>query len=192
MTDAVQLRMDARRLGLDAPICTPKCACPCCTFLTAHPELPSLTPISDKTDEWLVDCNWVSQLVDGKAVVIRRGVRTDGASIPRAAWRVVDHPWAKWLLPHALPHDGLYAAELFPRDECDKWFADSMALSGGHPIKRRLIYAAVRVCGWLVWRRHTKDGVVEARKNISVICSEDYFMLRNAQDITFPENNDRA
>ena len=88
---------------------TDRCLCECCNALTVHPSLPALTPIADKGDEWDVDCHWMSHCANGRAVVIRRGFHTDGASIPRLAWRVIGHPFAKDILPHALAHDALYA-----------------------------------------------------------------------------------
>ena len=141
------------------------CACHSCSHVAVYPELPSLTPVPDMTDNWTVDCHWRSQLVKGRAVLIDRGFATDGASIPRIAWRLIGHPWSKDLLPHALAHDALYAGELLDRKACDRWFLDSMTLAGVGLVKRNAIYAAVRVGGGCVWSKHTAEGVAAARRD---------------------------
>lgn len=162
-----------------------KCRCADCTALSSYPELPALTAVIGNDANWTVDCHWMSQLVKGKAVLIERGFLTDGTSFPRAAWRVMGHPFSKDILPHALGHDALYAAELMSREDCDQWFLDSMALAGVPWLKRQAIYAAVRVGGGGVWKAHTKDGVDAARKACSLLNTEKYLTLKLVGDIRF-------
>ena len=164
---------------------TDRCLCECCNALTVHPSLPALTPIADKGDEWDVDCHWMSHCANGRAVVIRRGFHTDGASIPRLAWRVIGHPFSKDILPHALAHDALYASEAMTRRECDDWFAESMRISGVSAVKRNAIWSAVRMFGGWVWRRHDVRGVFAARQSVRLIGEEEHDALFRVKDVRF-------
>lgn len=151
------------------------CQCQNCYKLTTAPEFPSATPLPDTSEEWRVDCHWLSPLINGKAVLIRRGFYTDWASIPRAAWRVIGHPTSKYIIGHALPHDALYSAELMSRSDCDDWFLTSMAMAEfNYPLKvgwtqRNAIWSAVRLGGGVVWNKHTKEGVEAARKLVTLL-----------------------
>lgn len=151
------------------------CLCPTCTLLTMEPCLPALTPIPDTSENWEVDCHWMSPLVNERAMLIKRLFVTDGASIPRFAWHIVGHPFSKNLLPHCLGHDALYAGELMPRKECDDWMFDSMAIALHHfPLGvsvrvRNEMWAAVRAGGWYVWNRHTTATVEAAKKQVRLL-----------------------
>lgn len=136
---------------------------------TRYPELPSLELVDTKNNIWELRENWISQLVNGKAVLIRKGLQTDGASIPRAFWRVIGHPFIGWLLPHAIAHDALYAGELCTRAEADKYLLESMILAGVAWWKRNAVWSAVRAGGWLVWARHKTDDVIATRKQCEMI-----------------------
>lgn len=163
-------------------------SCPCrchdCYKLTMAPEFPSATPLPNKSEEWRTDCHWLSPLINGKAVLIRRGFYTDWASIPRFAWRVIGHPTSKYLIGHALPHDALYAAELMPRDDCDEWFLTSMAKAAeNYPLevgwaKRNAIWSAVRVGGSFVWGKHKAAGIEAARKLVTLLDVEEWDAYR--------------
>lgn len=144
-----------------------------------YPDLPKLDPHSLKDETWVVAEPWFSQLTEGKAVLVRRGFVTDGASIPRAFWRLIGHPMMKWLLPHALPHDALYAAELMSRKECDGFLLMSMKLAGVPWWKRNAIWSAVRIGGGAVWRRHTEKSVKEARGLSILMESTDYLCAKH-------------
>lgn len=140
------------------------CACDHCNAVERWPQMPALRPLSYPVGLWRVDCHWVSPAFDGCAVRINRGFLTDGASIPRAAWRVIGHPFISDLLPFALGHDALYSAELMPRADCDKWFLETMKLGGIGWIKRNSIWSAVRTFGAFVWKAHTPHSIEAARK----------------------------
>lgn len=159
------------------------CLCGDCGAITFG--LPALTPVPGAGDLWRVDCHWCSPLVDGVAVLVRRGFLTDGASVPRLAWRVIGHPFAKDLLPHAIGHDGLYAAELLPRAACDAWMLGSMAAAGtnfpGQAVgwaRRNAVYSAVRAGGGFVWSGHAPGSVAEARALVSLVREPEYSRLR--------------
>ena len=147
-----------------------------------YPDLPKLDPHSQKDETWLVAEPWLSQLVEGRAVLVRKDLETDGASIPRVFWRLIGHPMMQWLLPHALPHDALYAGELLSRKECDDFLLTSMQLAGVSWWRRNAIWSAVRLGGDSVWRRHTKESVEQARTKAMVIDSDIWQSLKRAVD----------
>lgn len=166
-----------------------RCVCTDCHYVLSYPDLPALMPLPDKTENWRLECHFLTPLVNGRALLLRRGLVTDGASIPRLAWRVIGHPFSKDLLPHALGHDGAYAAELMTRTECDDWFLTSMAMAESHYAlsvgwtKRNAVWSAVRVGGSFVWSRHTDASIAEARRYVSVLNVRDFHTLRASRDI---------
>jgi hypothetical protein len=103
-------------------------------------------------------------------VAVRAGLRTDGISIPRVAWRIVGHPFQVPLLGPALVHDGLYAAEL-ARDhsEADWIMLEFMDRAGIGWVKRNAVYAAVRTFGGVAWWRHTRQSVVTSRQYVALL-----------------------
>lgn len=87
-------------------------------------------------------------------VVVPAGFETDFASVPRL-------PFAFWLAGDtahlaAVVHDFLYTIQLCSRVEADRVFYEAMTLTGVPLWRRSLMYAAVRVGGWAIWRRRRK------------------------------------
>jgi hypothetical protein len=132
-------------------------------------DLPPLDPPTNDKNPWIVTQDWITPIIDGICVHIKAGMRTDGASIPRIAWRLIGHPFQVPLLGPALGHDALYAAELVSQEEADRWFLEAMRKAGIGWIKRNTIWVAVRAGGWLVWRQHTSRSIYEARKYASLL-----------------------
>lgn len=117
---------------------------------------------------------------------------SDGASIPRQLWRVVGHPFLHSFLLAALLHDALYQSELLPRKVADYVFlifliqlaknenARCIAnAKGWRRIPARLkaawrrvrpwaMWAAVRLGGRFVWRKHTAESVAAARGLVTI------------------------
>ena len=182
-----------------------KCDCRCkglatgddlkgdCRYLYIYPEMPALDPPplteiwTNPGAEWTLFCNWMGPLIDGKATLLRKGLKTDGTSIPRWAWRAFGHPFSLPVLAYALPHDGDYSAELVPRDEGDDRFLEGMA-QDKHVcwVKRNGIWTAVRAGGGFVWNRHTPESISEARKYCRIVGAEEYAVLCESRrlDIT--------
>lgn len=129
--------------------------------------MPSVQPVGLKSDLWEVNLRWVSMPFRLGGVKFRLifspGYRTDGASIPRAFWRLIGHPMQMPLLIPALVHDGLYSGELCTRAEADTAFLDLMKKVGILWAKRNAVYPAVRVGGWNVWRKHTAKSIAKSR-----------------------------
>ena len=126
------------------------------------PNCPALLPITN--DKWVVDDNYSAVIHTGQTVSIRKGMETDGASIPRICWRVIGHPFMLPILPCALVHDALYAGELLARNECDWAFLCLMQSAGIGWFKRNTVYSAVRAGGAFVWGKHTVKSICDARK----------------------------
>ncbi|OGV45209.1 MAG: hypothetical protein A2017_06620 [Lentisphaerae bacterium GWF2_44_16] len=99
-------------------------------------------------------------------IVFFPGFRCDGGSVPKAFWSAVSDPYSTRFLLAFFLHDGLYAAELFTRSECDWIFLELMRELGVSWRKRNEVWAAVRMGGWWVWLGHMKTIVNENRKLI--------------------------
>ena len=93
----------------------------------------------------------------GQTHTVRAGFVTDGASIPRLFWRVVNHPYAGRILPGAILHDdGCARARLLMdsgqitrasavRLEADQLFAETLRRAGLPMAKVRAMYWEVRI-----------------------------------------------
>ena len=100
-------------------------------------------------------------------VKIDAGFVTDLASIPRCLWNLFP-PFDPEYRAAAILHDGLYAAELLPRSQCDWTLLCAMQAQGNNWLKRNIFYCAVRLAGGAVWDRHTPAGRAGARKYVSL------------------------
>lgn len=135
---------------------------------TIFPNAPMMKPISN--DKWLVEEDFIV-FHKGKSITVKRGFETDGASIPNTPlirW-IIGHPFSMPLLPDAIIHDGLYASELLPRNQCDWIFLELMKRSKIGWAKRNAVWSAVRLGGAIVWARHTFDSVQKAREFVTVL-----------------------
>jgi hypothetical protein len=85
-------------------------------------------------------------------VTVPAGFATDFASVPRAFWRIIP-PWGKYNRA-AVVHDWIYSENRFSRKAADWIFLDLMRRLGVSWWKRTVMYRAVRVGGWVTWRRY--------------------------------------
>ena len=87
-----------------------------------------------------------------RAVEIRRGFRTDLASVPRLLWPLVP-PFGRYSMA-AVVHDFLYAQGGREADRCqaDWAFYHLMVALGVRPWRRVLMFLAVRLFGWRAFR----------------------------------------
>lgn len=91
--------------------------------------------------------------LDGDCILVPAGFRTDLASVPAIG---------RWLFPRsgryneaAVCHDWMYCTQMFQdRMKCDRLFREMMSYLGVGRIARNVMFMAVRVGGWGVWRRH--------------------------------------
>jgi hypothetical protein len=81
-------------------------------------------------------------------VVVPAGFDTDGASIPRVFWSILD-PFGPYFKA-AVIHDWLYSPHnrRFTRAQSDDIFKEAMYNNGLDWFRREAIYRAVRLGGW--------------------------------------------
>jgi hypothetical protein len=103
----------------------------------------------------------------GYTIRVRAGYSTDGASIPRLAWRLIGHPWGQYL-PAAIVHDILYETEIWDREMADQCFRDLMQWLEVPAWRRALMYRAVRTFGGPTWAKHTEASRTIAREFLEI------------------------
>ena len=132
--------------------------------------------ICDKTIEWRYELALPYRrrlskdftfYIDGKKFLIKRGYRTDGASIPSYAWSIIGSPFTGNYVIPALIHDMLYATNIYTREKSDKIFYDMMRKCGVGYVKANSIYYAVRMFGGSSYAR-TDEQIKGACKHILV------------------------
>jgi len=83
---------------------------------------------------------------------------TDFASIPRMFWSILP-PWGRYGKAAVL-HDYLYKAGGCTRLYADYILHEAMGVLGVAWWKRWVMYKAVRVGAWAVWKKYRKEEVV--------------------------------
>lgn len=118
--------------------------------------LPGKFYFNEKTkDTIFVVTENIEYIYKGKKYVIPSGFDSDGASIPKFAWRLIGHPFDMRYLLHAIFHDWLYRCQVLSRNESD------LALFYGPKdtcglFRRCCIYIALKLFGWVAWNKHKK------------------------------------
>ena len=90
---------------------------------------------------------------DGKYQVVEdykdipAGFITDGASIPRFLWRIIDHPFQSDYIEIYVEHDYDYQTGNISRAEADQKMLDGLKSKDMGYFKRYTIYWAVRLFG---------------------------------------------
>lgn len=105
-------------------------------------------------------CEWTVRVRSWR-FVLPRGAATDGASIPRALWRVCGHPLESPRVYAALVHDGLYGnAGWCPagmtRAEADAVYRDLQIGFGISRWRAWTEFCALRLCGSSHWTEREK------------------------------------
>lgn len=88
----------------------------------------------------------------GRAIIVPVGQPTDYASIPRLLQNIFS-PVGKYDGPAVL-HDYLYETNGVTRAQADGVLNEAMGVMGVGAVTRRLIYAGVRIGGWVPWRKY--------------------------------------
>jgi hypothetical protein len=99
-----------------------------------------------------------------QVIEIPVGFITDFASIP-VPWRNIISPTHAKLSRPAVLHDFSYAVGF--RDSrliCDSLLWQGMVTEGAHPIMREVVYAGVRIGGWVAWNRYREQSSLELQK----------------------------
>lgn len=114
--------------------------------------------------QWDLVNEWTCTLPGGETIKIEKGYRFDGASIPRPL-RFLLSPTGLLLIP-ALVHDhgyekryvelvgGQRLGENYKRRDWDRLFRRHANAVNGTPVIDFLAWLAVRIGGWVVWRKH--------------------------------------
>lgn len=93
-----------------------------------------------------------------EVIAIPRGTRTDFASVPIGFRNLF--PKDGEYTPAAIIHDFLYSTRglhgRYTRKRCDEIFIEAMKVVGVGFIRRKLMYRAVRIGGWVAWNQHAK------------------------------------
>jgi hypothetical protein len=123
---------------------------------TKSPPLLGLPP-DYKMFEVQVDFKYYIGSKDSDEVVeIKKGTKTDGASIPKIFWSLIGGPLGPYA-PAAVVHDVLYVRGTYKRRKADKTFLEAMAVLKVRWWRRRVMHLGVRIGGWLPWNRYRKQ-----------------------------------
>lgn len=101
---------------------------------------------------------------DGLTFIIKKGYKTDGASIPKQLWSLGGASFSGDTLSPAIFHDVMYESELYSRTCADNNFLFLMRNNGVSWIKRTTYFLAVRLFGWGARLSHTVGSVENARQ----------------------------
>ena len=104
----------------------------------------------------------------GVTIRVGKGFDFDGASVPKLLWSFGFAPMGGGYDKSACLHDALYAGEVFEREICDELFLEAMESEGVSYLKRTMMYLAVRLFGWIVWKNHTEEEVNAYKKFVYV------------------------
>lgn len=104
--------------------------------------------------EWVVVNPLSFDLGNGHAITVPARFVTDLVSRPWISALLVEK-WGKHG-PWAILHDFCYWTRCRSRSESDRIYLEGMAASNVSLSKRRTIWAALRIGGWLAWRANAK------------------------------------
>ena len=93
-----------------------------------------------------------------RIVSVPKGFVTDLASVPRMFW-IIFPPDGQYTKA-AVIHDFCYFKRLFRRRTCDAIFYEAMGVLKVPLWKRWIMHKAVRVGGWVGWRKHRKRELI--------------------------------
>lgn len=104
-------------------------------------------------------------------ITVWAGFECDGASIPRALWRLCGHPLQYPRVIAGIPHDWLYKAHITSRRVADAIFREIL-VDLGFPIWKAWVeWFALRLFGWFAWLSHdemdNEAGVNEGLLNVN-------------------------
>jgi len=90
---------------------------------------------------------------------------TDGASIPRLLWSIVDHPFAVKNIRASTIHDWMYDHNYptkYTRKSADNIFYNTLREDGVSKLKAGTMYLGVRLFGWMFFEKPKRK---ELKKN---------------------------
>jgi len=121
--------------------------------------MPDVRGVHGSTVILISDWHVEGRLPDGRCfcIHVEAGFVFDGASIPRALWRLCGHPLETPRIAAALAHDWLYASKYVSRADADLIYRTICAWVGIGAFCRNVEYGALRLCGWAAWNGHGED-----------------------------------
>lgn len=122
-----------------------------------------LEPVDGKR-EWIITDDFAVR-IDARLCVIPAGDRTDLASVPAFARPVIDDDAPDMIKPSVL-HDRGYARlgrlwpdrDPFTRAQMDTLLVAGMKTMGASWLRRRAVWLAVRLGGWVPWNKHQREN----------------------------------
>jgi len=133
--------------------------------------MPDVRGVHGSTVILISDWHVEGRLPDGRrfCIHVEAGFVFDGASIPRALWRLCGHPLETPRIAAALAHDWLYAAHVTDRKTADMIFRAICVRVGMVEIRSDVEYAALRIAGDKAWKGHGKDDEIFARAHGALV-----------------------
>lgn len=114
------------------------------------PFVNKLVVMPDSGSDWRLVKPLMYVTNEGEAITVPAGFICDLASIPPIARPLfpVNGDWTE----AAVIHDWLYDGKIGSRERADEIFLEAMEDLGVSWWRRRIMYRAVRLGGWLYWR----------------------------------------
>lgn len=115
-------------------------------------------------------------LDDGRVfeIVVKPGFLFDGASIPRALWRLCGHPMEVPRVAAALAHDWLYSAHVCDRKIADQIYRVLCKKLGISGFAAGTEYYTLRLFGGSAWKSHDANDEAFARSRGRLILEGEY------------------
>lgn len=122
---------------------------------------PIVEPVGDGVFWWVhQEFHYWSDLL-GRRIVIPKGFKTDGASVPKVFQNILS-PTGPYFAA-GIVHDLLYRWQKFSRRQSDDALLEGMWVLRCKPWQYGAIYLAVRGFGWNAWRKD-KELPLSARE----------------------------
>lgn len=132
--------------------------------------MPIYQGVSGSRHVLAVDWHIEVELPDGRrfGISIKKGFEFDGASIPRALWRVCGHPLEVPRVAAALAHDFIYASHLLDRETADVIYREICRMVYIAWLRRSVEYYTLRLFGSAAWYSHEQSDIAFARSHGAV------------------------
>jgi hypothetical protein len=82
--------------------------------------------------------------IDAQVMTIPKGFISDGASIPKAFWKIIGTPFSPSFIEAAIVHDFLISKQ-YNAKHSDQMFYDMLVYTGVSIVKARVMYIAIRL-----------------------------------------------
>ena len=105
-------------------------------------------------DMWEIMVSYA--FVDSKGVrhYVLKEFKSNGASIPRLLWSIVGTPRATDMAQSAVLHDFKYRYGGVSRKRADQLLREGMKVLGAPWWKRQIVYAGIRIGGFVIWEKY--------------------------------------